>query len=79
MFSVTPVLRTGYDVMVQGLTCSHGLVQYSCCVFVSALSWPWMSVGHLRDTVLVRCGLCVHGDGVPADVCRASDDWCTGL
>ena len=35
-------------------------------------------VGRLRNTVPVRCGLCVHGDGVPADVYGASDDWCTG-
>ena len=27
----------------------------------------------------MRSGLCVHGDGVPADVCGASDYWCTGL
>ena len=38
-----------------------------------------MSVGRLRDTVLVRCDLCDHGDGVLADVSGASDDWCTGL
>ena len=76
---VTPVLHTGYDVMAEGLTCSHGRVQYGCCVVLGTLSWPWMRVGRLRDTVPVGCGLCVHGDGVPADVCGASDDWCTGL
>ena len=65
--------------MVKGLTCRHGRVQYGCCVVVGILSWPWMSVGSLRDTVPVRCDLCVHGDGVLADVCGASDDWCTGL
>ena len=76
---MTPVLRTCYDVMVEGLTCPHGRVQYGCCVVVGTLIWPWMSVGRLRDTVPVRCDLCVHGDGVLADVCGASDDWCTGL
>ena len=79
VFCVTPVLRTGYDVMVEGLTCPHGRVQYGCCVIVGTLSWPWMSVGRLRDTVPARCGLCVHGDGVPADVCGSWDDWFTGL
>ena len=34
-------------------------------------------MGRLRDGVPVRCGLCVHGDGVLADVCGAPDDWCT--
>ena len=77
VFCVTPMLCTGYDVMVEGLPCPHGRVQYGCCVVVGTLSWPWMSVGRLRDTV--RCDLCVHGDGVLADVCCASDDWCTGL
>ena len=38
-------------------------------------SWPWMSVGRLRDTALVRCDVCVNGGGVLADVCGASDDW----
>ena len=69
VFCVTPVLRTGYVVMVEGLTCLHGCVQYGCCVVVVNLSWPWMSVGRLRDTALVRCGLCVNGGGVLADVC----------
>ena len=32
-----------------------------------------------RDTALVRCDLCVNGGGVLADVCGASDVWCTGL
>ena len=83
---VTPVLHTGYGVMAEGLTCSHGHVQYvnlnvsnGCCVVVGTLSWPWMSVGRFRDTVPVRCGLCVHRDGVPADVYGASDGWCIGL
>ena len=67
------------DVMVEGLTCPHGRVQYGCCVIVGTLSWPWMRVGHLRDTVSVRCVLCVHGYGVLPDVCGASDDWRTGL
>ena len=79
VFCVTPVLRTGYVVMVEGLTCLHGCVQYGCCVVVVNLSWPWMSVGRLRDTALVRCGLCVNGGGVLADVCGASDVWCTSL
>ena len=62
-------------------TCPHGRVQYGFCVVVGTLSWPWMSVGRLRDTEPVRCdlSLCVHGDGMLADVCGASDDWCTGL
>ena len=72
-------LTMGYDVMVEGLTCPHGRVQYGCCVVVGTLSWPWMSVGRLRYTVPVRCDSCVHGDGVLADVCGASDDWCRGL
>ena len=55
VFYVTPVLRTGYVVMVEGLTCLHGCVQYGCCVVVGTLSWPWMSVGRMRDTALVRC------------------------
>ena len=76
---VKPVLHTGYDVMAKGLTCSHERVQYYCCVVVGTLSWPWLSVGRLRDTVPVRCGFCVHGDEVPADVYGASDGWCTGL
>ena len=46
---------------------------------VGTLSWPWMSVGRLRDTALVRCDLCVYGGGVLAAVCGASDVWCTGL
>ena len=29
-----------------------------------------MRVGRLRDTEIVRCALCTHGEGVPADV------WC---
>ena len=68
---MTPVLHTaaGYDVMVPGLICSHGRVQYGCCVAVATFSWPWMSVDRLRDTVSVRCLLCVHGDGVQADAC----------
>ena len=79
VFCVTPVLRTGYAVMVEGFTCLHGCVQYGCCVVVGALSWPWMSVGRLRDTAQVRCDLCVNGGGVLADVCGASDVWCTRL
>ena len=79
VFCVTPVLCTGYDAMVEGLTCPHGCVQYGCCVVVRTFSWPWMSVGRLRDTVPVRCDLCVHGDGVLANVCGALDNWCTGL
>ena len=50
------------------MTCPHGRVQHGCCVVVGTLSWPWMRVGRLRDTVPVRCDLCVHGDGVLADV-----------
>ena len=50
-----------------------------CCVVVGTLSWPWMSVGRLRHTALVRCDLCVNGGGVLADVCGASDVWCTAL
>ena len=73
------MLGTGYDVMVEGLTGQNGRVQYGCCVVVGTLSWRWMSVVRLRDTVPLRCVLCVHGDGVLADVCGASDDWCTGL
>ena len=61
VFCVTTVLRTGYVVMVEGLMCLHGCVQYGCCVVVATLSWPWMSVGRLRDTALVRCDLCVQG------------------
>ena len=57
VFCVTPVLRTGYVVMVEGLTCPHGWLQYGCCVVVCTLSWPWMSVGRLRDTALVRCDI----------------------
>ena len=72
-----PLLHTHYDVMLQGLMCSHGHVQHGYCVVVVTLSWPWMSVGRLRDTVSVRCALCFHGDGVPPDVCGALDDWCT--
>ena len=59
-----------------GYNCS---VQHGCCVVVGTFPWPWMSVGRLRDTVLVRCDLCVHGGGVLAGVCGASDTWCTGL
>ena len=44
--------------------------------FCLGLEWAWVPCG---DTVPVRCGLCVHGDGVPANVYGASDDWCTGL
>ena len=40
VFCVTPVLRTGYVVMVEGLTCLHGYVQHGCCVVVGTLSWP---------------------------------------
>ena len=79
VFCVPPVLRTGYGVKVQGLTCSHGRVQYGCCVVAGTLYWPWMGVGRLWDTAWVRYDLCVHGAGVLADVCGASDDWCTGL
>ena len=79
LFCVTPVLRTGGVVMIESLTCLHGCVLYGCCVVVGTLSWPWMSVGRLRDTALVRCDLCVNGGGVLADVCGASDVWCTGL
>ena len=64
--------------MVEGLTCLHGCVQYGCCVDLGTLSWPWISVGRLRDTALVRCDLSVCiGGGVLADVCGASDVWCT--
>ena len=42
-------------------------------------SWPWVSMGRLGDTAPVRCDLCVNGGGVLADVCAASDVWCTGL
>ena len=35
--------------------------------------------GRLRDTVPVRGGLYVNGDAVLADVCGASEGWCTGL
>ena len=45
---------------------------------MGTLSWPWMSVGRLRDTTLVRCGLCVNGGGVLADVCyteKAPNAW----
>lgn len=52
---MTPVARTGYGVMFEGLTCPHGRVQYGCCGVVGTLSWPRMSVDRLRDTVLVRC------------------------
>ena len=79
VFCMTPVLRTGYVVMVEGSTCLHGCVHHGCCVVVGTLSWPWMSVGRLRDTALVRCDLCVNGVGVLAAVCDASDVWCTGL
>ena len=78
---MTHVLHTGYDGMAEGFMCSHGRVQYGCCVVVGSSSWPWMSVGRLRDTEPVRCGLCVgdeDGDGVPADVYGASDVWRTG-
>ena len=54
-------------------------MQYGCCAVVGTLSWPWMSVGRLRDTALVRCDMCVNGDGVLANVCGALDVWCTGL
>ena len=74
-----PVLRTGYAVMVEGSTCLHGRVHYVCCIVVGTLSWPWMSVGRLQDTALVRCDLCFNGGGVLAAVCGASDGWCTGL
>ena len=76
---MTPVLRTGYVVMVEALTCLHGCVHYGSCIVVCTLSWPWMSVGRLRDTALVHCYLCVTGGGVLAAVCGASDVWCTGL
>ena len=72
-------MYTGYVVMVEGLTCLHVCVQYGCCVVVGTFSWPWMSVGRLRDTALVCCDSCVNGGGVLADVCGASDVWCTGL
>ena len=79
VFCVTLVLRTGYVEMVEGLTFLHGFVQCGCYVVVGTLSWPWMSVGRLRDTAPVRCHLCVNGGGVLADACGASDVWCTGL
>ena len=61
---VTPVLHTGCGVMLQGLICSHGCVQSSCCAVVVTFSWPRTSVG------CCACALCVHREGVPADV------WC---
>jgi len=65
--------------MVEGLTCLHGCVQYGCSVVVGTLSWPLRSVGRLRDTALMRSNLCVNGGEVLADVCVASDAWCTGF
>ena len=42
-----------------------------------------MSVGRLRATVLLRCPLCVHREGVLAEecllMCGVSDDWCAGF
>ena len=38
--------------------------------FVGSLSWPWMSVGRLRDTVPVRCGLCAAWSSVHAWLLR---------
>ena len=66
-----PVLFTGRGGMVEGLICSHGGVQSSCFAgkVLGTLSWPQMSLGRLRGTVLVRCALCVRREGVPADVC----------
>ena len=59
---------TGCGGMIQGLICSPGRVQCSCCAVLETLPWPRMSVGRLRDTVLVRCALCVRREGVPVNM-----------
>ena len=60
VFCVTPVLHTSCGMM--GLICSHGRGQSSNCDVVVTLSRPRMSVGCLRDIVLMRCALCAIRD-----------------
>ena len=70
VFCVTRVQHTRCGVLVSCLICTHGHVHSRCCAVVFTSSWPLMSVGRLRVTVLVRCVLCVHREGVPVDM------WC---
>ena len=57
-----------------GLTCSNGRAQSSCCPVLGTFSWPRMSVGSLR--VAMRFVL-VGKESLL--LCGVSDDRCTGL